>query len=208
VLPEGLVPRFIVRTHEQSEGEPRWRTGVILNAEGCRALIRADVVGKRILVRVSGYASARRRVLSVIRSHFNAIHQAVKLKAAEMVPIPGKPHVAVSYLELEMHKRQGIPTFTKLIDGKIEMVQVRELLDGVRPPVTAARSELITKVSKLTEPQFAIFLELIEAPNRFLPSDKTGVAERAAGLFQWIRQQENIALEDVAKALEAVTREP
>jgi internalin A len=30
VLPEGLLPRFIVRTHVLSEGLSRWRTGVIL----------------------------------------------------------------------------------------------------------------------------------------------------------------------------------
>jgi internalin A len=207
VLPEGLVPRFIVRTHDQSEGEPRWRTGVILNAEGCRALVRADVLGKKILVRISGNELARRRVLSIIRSHFKAIHQAVKLKAEEMVPIPGKPAAAVSYLELEMHEQQGIPAYTKLIDGKIEKLNVQELLDGVRLPVTDLRRELLTKVSKLTEPQFTAFLELIEVPSRFLPSDKNSVAERAAALFQWIRQQETIPLEDVAKALEAVTRE-
>ena len=37
VLPEGLLPRFIVRTHVLSEGLRRWRTGVTLAFEGCQA---------------------------------------------------------------------------------------------------------------------------------------------------------------------------
>ena len=42
VLPEGLLPRFIVRSHGLSTGQPRWRTGVILEFEGNRALVKAD----------------------------------------------------------------------------------------------------------------------------------------------------------------------
>ena len=38
VLPEGLVARFIVRTHVLSVNQPRWRTGVILEFEGNHAL--------------------------------------------------------------------------------------------------------------------------------------------------------------------------
>ena len=30
LLPEGLIPRFIARTHLRSEGQPRWRSGVVL----------------------------------------------------------------------------------------------------------------------------------------------------------------------------------
>ena len=47
VLPEGLLPRFIVRTHSLSESEHRWRTGVILRFEEGRALVKADVVDKK-----------------------------------------------------------------------------------------------------------------------------------------------------------------
>jgi internalin A len=46
ILPEGLLPRFIVRTHVLSEGLPRWRTGAILRFEDNRALVKADVQDK------------------------------------------------------------------------------------------------------------------------------------------------------------------
>ena len=37
IAPEGLLPRFIVRSRGMSEGLARWRDGVILQFEGCRA---------------------------------------------------------------------------------------------------------------------------------------------------------------------------
>jgi internalin A len=67
VLPEGLLPRFIVRTHSLSAGEHRWRTGVILHFEEGRALVKADMVDKKVFVQVTGKAEARRRLLAVIR---------------------------------------------------------------------------------------------------------------------------------------------
>lgn len=47
ILPEGLLPRFIVRTNILSRNLPRWRSGVILKFENCRALIKADIVDKK-----------------------------------------------------------------------------------------------------------------------------------------------------------------
>jgi len=37
LLPDGLVPRFIVRTQSLSSGQPRWRRGVILQWQGAEA---------------------------------------------------------------------------------------------------------------------------------------------------------------------------
>ena len=59
VLPEGLLPRFVVRTHALSTGLPRWRTGVVLAFEGNRALVKADVQDRRVFVRVDGPAAGR-----------------------------------------------------------------------------------------------------------------------------------------------------
>jgi hypothetical protein len=101
VLPEGLLPRFIVRTHVLSEGLPRWRTGVILEFEGCRALVKADVQDKKVFISVSGPVSNRRRLLAVIRSDFERIHRDIRnLNPQEIVPVPGYPKVVVPYDEL------------------------------------------------------------------------------------------------------------
>ncbi len=54
MLPEGLLPRFIVRTHSLSEGEYRWRTGVVLRFEEGRALVKADMVDKKVYIQITG----------------------------------------------------------------------------------------------------------------------------------------------------------
>lgn len=45
IVMEGLLPRFIARTHHLSDPEARWKSGVILRdrASGCRGLIRRDL---------------------------------------------------------------------------------------------------------------------------------------------------------------------
>ena len=74
VLPQGLIPRFIVRTHGLSEGQPRWRSGVILQFEGNRALVKADLQEKKVFISVSGATIGRRRLLAVIRADLDRIH--------------------------------------------------------------------------------------------------------------------------------------
>ena len=79
VLPEGLLPRFIVRTHVLSTRAARWRTGVILDWEGNRALVKADKEDKRVFISVKGPTSrGRRELLSVIRHDFEHIHRSFK----------------------------------------------------------------------------------------------------------------------------------
>src|SRR5207247_4195411 len=78
VLPEGLLPRFIVRTHALSEGQPRWRTGVVLAFEGSRALVKADVQEKKVFICVRGPVAGRRRLLAVIRSDCEHIHRSIE----------------------------------------------------------------------------------------------------------------------------------
>lgn len=204
VLPEGLVPRFIVRTHEMSEGEPRWRTGVILNIEGCRVLVRADVLGKKILVRISGDERARRRVLSIVRSHFNAIHQAVKLKAEEMVPIPGNPHVTFSYVELIDFEKAGITEFPKSIEGKVVKISVKELLDGLRPSESISRNRLFKTITRLSESEFKTLITMIGVPWEHFPGGVASVSVCTVTLFQWAEGSGNYSLEDIAKTLDEV----
>jgi internalin A len=82
ILPAGLLPRFIVRTHRFSEGPPayRWRTGVILGFEGCRALVNADLQRGVVRVQIEGGKDERRRLLAIIRWEFqqNAIRMVIR----------------------------------------------------------------------------------------------------------------------------------
>jgi internalin A len=132
VLPEGLLPRFIVRTHVLSEGEKRWRTGVILKFDGCRALVKADVQDRKVFISVSGPVSNRRRLLAVIRSDFERIHSDIRrLNPQQMVPVPEHPEVVVAYKDLELWESEGRRNYSVSAGGKILDLDVQQLLNGV-----------------------------------------------------------------------------
>ncbi len=151
VLPEGLLPRFIVRTHTLSEGLPRWRTGVILTFEGNRALVKADVQDKKVFISVAGTPPGRRRLLAIIRSEFERIHRDIRnLQPQEMIPVPGSPDSVVSYRELVVREQQGEAHFTKVIGDEVITLSVQELLDGVDLEGTRRRER--TKMSEQKQP--------------------------------------------------------
>ena len=132
VLPEGLLPRFVVRTHVLSDDTPRWRTGVILKLEDNLALVRADAQERRVLVNIKGPVAGRRRLLSVIRANFDRIHGSIKnLKPVEIVPLPEQPDAYVQYVELLAWEGSGKEEFEKVVDGDIVTLNVQRLLNGV-----------------------------------------------------------------------------
>lgn len=132
VLPEGLLPRFIVRTHALSAGLPRWRTGVVLAFEGNRGIVKADVQDKRAYISVSGPISSQRRLLAIIRSDLERIHADISnLKPEALVTVPGHPTEVVPYGDLLVMEREGERTFKKAIHGKLVAIDVQALLNGV-----------------------------------------------------------------------------
>jgi internalin A len=131
MLPEGIVPRFIVRTYVLSTGEPRWRFGVILNLEENRAFVVGDPIERRVRIAVSGPIAGRRRLLAVIRSDFERIHASYKFQPSEIVPLPRYPDVLLSYQELLVFERSGDPIIKKAVGNRLLEIPVKELLDGV-----------------------------------------------------------------------------
>ena len=132
VLPEGLLPRFIVRTHVLSEGLPRWRSGVVLSFEGNTALVKADMQDKKVFIFVLGPSAGRRRLLAIIRSDFEHIHSEIRnLGPSEMVALPDYPDIVVSYEKLLAMERVGMDVLPELAGGKVVKVSVNTLLNGV-----------------------------------------------------------------------------
>jgi small GTP-binding protein len=83
ILPDGLLPRFIVRTHPLSHNQPRWRRGVKLEWRGAEeervapavAVVLADVKEKRVEVSVQGGTEKLRQELAgMVRTHLKNIH--------------------------------------------------------------------------------------------------------------------------------------
>jgi internalin A len=108
VLPEGLLPRFIVRTHSLSEGLQRWRSGVVLRFEGNTALIRA--VAERLIVdiEVGGDPEGQKQLLAIVRADFEKIHHDIaRLRPHSVVPIPGAPEAEIPYEDLKIWETEG-----------------------------------------------------------------------------------------------------
>ena len=135
VLPEGLLPRFIVETYVHREPRLAWRTGVVLERGNCRALVRGDVQGRTVTIRVSGPGQGRRELLGIIREHFERIHRSFeKLPVTELVPIPKQPDVLVPYSDLLDYEAAGDDQYKVVIDRKPVTFSVTALLDGVDIP--------------------------------------------------------------------------
>ena len=92
VLPSSVISRFMVRTsiYLPKEGTATWRTGVVIEVEGCKARVKADNEAGVVTVSILGRPSSRHRALAVIRNEFEHIHDTISgIKAEEKVPIPG-----------------------------------------------------------------------------------------------------------------------
>jgi internalin A len=132
ILPEGLLPRFIVRTYTRSIHQPRWRTGVILEFEGAQALVKADIQAKRVYISVTGSPTSQRSLLAIIRANFAHIHGSFSFQPEAMVPVPGHPEVSIPYQDLLVREEKGRKTVEVVLPSKdIIDLRVADLLDGV-----------------------------------------------------------------------------
>ena len=134
VFPEGLLPRFIVRTALLSVEQPRWRTGVVLEFEGNTALVKADAQERTVSINVSGPTEGRRRLLAVIRADFERIHADFpKLNPVASVPVPEHPYLVIPYVELRTYERQKVTEFTRVVGDDVIRLSPRQLLSSVDP---------------------------------------------------------------------------
>lgn len=130
VLPGSVVSRFIVRQHVLVPKHCYWLTGVVLEREGNRARIVADLEDGHIDIRIDGSAEGRRRLLAIIRAEFESIHATFpnRLNATEWVPVPFYEEELLEYETLLKAESEGETTFYTKSRGKVPL---RELLGGV-----------------------------------------------------------------------------
>lgn len=90
VLPPGLLPRFVVRTHALSEGAPHWRHGVVLRHADAQALIREETDRNEIHVFVLGGDEETRRVLvAMVRRELETLHAEMRMRPTEELELTG-----------------------------------------------------------------------------------------------------------------------
>ncbi|HEV7401417.1 MAG TPA: COR domain-containing protein [Chthoniobacteraceae bacterium] len=128
-LPPGLLPRFIVRTHEMSEGQARWRSGVVLAWGEARALVRLDRSQRQATVEVLGASQEEAQALfDIIRAHLVVLHG--KVRAVEEMELAGHPDSWVSMEKLRLLERKGRnETDEETKERELVTVQVSPTLD-------------------------------------------------------------------------------
>jgi len=174
IVPEGLLPRFVVRTHHLSEPATRWKSGVILRhpASDCRALVRADAAENQVRVHIEGPEAGRRELLAVIRHNFDAIHGDYEFQPAELVYPPGVPEKPLKVEELKAFLKGGIATRPEILpDGSLVTLRIADLVE----PVKAA------------PPPLRLFLSYAHADAKHLDDLRKGlkVMERNGLLRTW-----------------------
>jgi internalin A len=134
IVPEGLLPRFIVRTHHLSEPATRWKSGVILHhpTSACRALVRADAADKQVRIHVDGPADARRDLLAVIRYNFEVIHADYGCQPKDLVYAPGVPEEPIPLAKLDALRSAGENTYPVVLpDDEVIKPAIADLMRAV-----------------------------------------------------------------------------
>jgi len=142
IVPGGLLPRFIVRTHHLSEPVARWKSGVILvdGTNSCRALIRTDAAERQVRIHVDGPQASRRDLLAIIRHNFAVIHRDYEFKPEELVYPSGVPDKPLGLSELEALRREGdITARVVLQDKTVIKPNIAEVIQSVESPLEPVR---------------------------------------------------------------------
>lgn len=130
VLPPGLLPRFIVRTHALSDGAPHWRHGVVLRHADAQALIRAESDRAELHVfALGGDNETRRLLVAMVRRELETLHAEMKMQPVEELELTGEGELWISVKSLREVEQPGKPQQKLLVqpDGTADVNVPREL---------------------------------------------------------------------------------
>ena len=184
-LPEGLLPRFIVRTHALSDGASHWRRGVVLNHGDAAGLIRAETDRPELNVFVLGDDDETRGVLvAMVRDELESLHGELEMRPVEEMKLTGDDQqwISVKALrEVETPRRKKL-TLAVQPEGTVEVNVPREL-DKLVP--SAARA--IDRNPKKAPMSVRVFVSYAHDDERQLKrlDSMLGVLERQHGLTAW-----------------------
>ncbi|MGB5686379.1 MAG: COR domain-containing protein, partial [Candidatus Electrothrix sp.] len=131
-LPPSVMPRFIVKRHQEIKDRLRWRTGVVLDHPQLEAIavVRADNEARRIHIAVTG--KERKVYLALIWLSLREINTGFEgLRVSERVPMPDDPKRSVPYKTLLTYREKGLEQY--IPEDSDQVYKVQELLDAVHP---------------------------------------------------------------------------
>jgi internalin A len=135
VVPEGLIPRFITRTYPLSDGQLRWRQGVVLKMDGARALVRAAIGGLQAVdATLIGEDADRHRLAMLVRSHFARLNaDDSRFDPQELVEVEGRPGLYAPVQTLEADEKSGAAATVATPAGSVPVETSKEL-DRISAP--------------------------------------------------------------------------
>ncbi len=84
-MPKGIIPKFIVKRYIDIWEEMYWRTGVVLEYNNTKALIKENKRKQTVEIRLNG--KNKRQFLTIIRKSFEEVHVELgNIKIVEKVP--------------------------------------------------------------------------------------------------------------------------
>lgn len=183
-LPLSVMPRFIVKRHQDIKGELRWRTGVVLENRSFRAtaVIRVDNEAHCISIYVNG--TQKKDYLAVILLFFREINDSFeKLKVSERVPMPDNPDITASYKTLQNYTRRGLNDY--IPDGSDKVYKVDELLGQVQLDATDDGRQILEILQRL-EDKMVDKAAFMESANRIidLKPNIAGIGVNLNALFE------------------------
>ncbi|MCI5160250.1 MAG: hypothetical protein D3906_17875 [Candidatus Electrothrix sp. AUS1_2] len=148
-LPASVMPRFIVKRHQEIQDELRWRNGVVLKNAllDARAAVRADNEARRIHIAVTG--KERKVYLALIWLSLREINTGFEgLRVSERVPMPDDPKRSVPYKTLLTYREKGLEQY--IPEDSEQVYRVEDLLAAVHPDneVEQKKMELAVQADK------------------------------------------------------------
>ncbi|QTA85600.1 COR domain-containing protein [Desulfonema magnum] len=156
-LPAGLITRLIVRMHksliERGGKKLCWREGAYFKHGESQAMVRINAYTKIARIQISG--NERREFLSMIRSHFDALHKTIrKIRFKEKIPCGCNPGCDYRFDYNFLLKCEEKGKITQTCEVFVEEVNVKKLLD------TIEKSEVREqRIREKTENKYSIELD-------------------------------------------------
>jgi internalin A len=185
ILPPGLLPRFIVRTHALSEDAPHWRHGVVLRHADSKALIRTEADRHELHLFVLGRDNETCRVLTaIVRRELETLHAEMRLQPIEELALSGEEAQwigvkALREVEAPDKPRQKLPVQP---EGTAE-INVSVELNKLLP----AEARAIDRDPAIAPPPVRIFVSYAHDDERQLKRLDAilDVLEQQYGLTSW-----------------------
>ncbi len=129
ILPSGLLPRFITRTHTMSVPRERWRAGVVLRLAAASALVRVGSDDRQVFVHSEGEPSERLQLLTQIRNTLDQINADLpQLHVRQYIEVPGHPDLWIQRTDLEIYHAHGDEQIKTTFGGHVLSLSVDDLM--------------------------------------------------------------------------------